>query len=520
MAFVIEQTITACFATSGNGNTLASWSPQADEVLLLEVVVRDETTVVDNVAGNGLTWTEVADVDNAREQMGVTLFRASSSSTPSVGAVSFDHDSGDPARAVLTRISGADISTTDGVEAVGTAAGPPVTDDTDMIVSVTTVTDEALALAFGGHRGGATFTPPSGETTIYSDTVDCGSGGDRVRAHYWRENGTVSPAGSTQLGDTGDLSGANPWAVIAVSIKPAPPVGDIEAALDIVVTVAADLDAQGKLDAALNLVLTQAADLTAAGKLDAALPIVLSVIADLKGAGELSAVQSIILTIAADLTAAGSLSAAALIALTVAADLDAEGEIRAALAIVLSVAADLDAPGSLSAALGIVLTVAADLTAAGELRAAANIILTVAANLTAPGVDDLQAALDIVLSVAADLDAVGQLTTNMQIVLSMAADLKAAGELRTALALVLTVAAGLTATGNLAASLLIRLTISADLQDTPPIPPAPPAEGGSPAEAAPPTVALTEQQVVQRQLLREDDEAMSVVLTALGLISK
>lgn len=208
---------------------MASWSPQADEVLLLEVVVRDETTAVSNVAGNGLTWTLVADVDNARAQMGVSLFRASSSSTPSVGAVTFDHDAGDPVRAILTRISGADISTTDGVEAVGTAAGPPVTDDADMIVSVTTVTDNALALAFGGHRGGQTFTAPTGETIILSNTVDCGGGGDRVRGHYWREDGTVSPAGSVQLGDTGDLSGAEPWAVIGVSIKPAPV--DVEAAL-------------------------------------------------------------------------------------------------------------------------------------------------------------------------------------------------------------------------------------------------------------------------------------------------
>ena len=376
----------------------------------------------------------------------------------------------------------------------------------------------------------------------------------------------------------------------------AAPVGDIAAALDIVLTVAADLDAQGKLDAALNIVLAQAADLTAAGRLDAALPIILAVVADLKGAGELTAVQSIILTIAADLTAIGELRAAALIALTVAADLDAIGEIQAALAIVLNVAADLDAPGTLSAALGIVLTVVADLTAAGELRAAASIILTVVADLTEADRIDLQAALnivlnvaadldaegrldaalnivlnqaadltaagrldaalpiivqviadlkgageltaaqsiiltvaanltatgrldatlDIVLAVAADLDAVGQLTANMQIVLAMAADLKAAGELRAALAVVLTVVADLSR-NDLAAALLIRVTIVADLQ---PAVPEAPVVGGSPAVAGPPTVTLTEQQVVQRQLLREDDEAMSVVLTALGLIRK
>ncbi len=291
---------------------------------------------------------------------------------------------------------------------------------------------------------------------------------------------------------------------------------DLQAALDIVLTVAADLDAEGRLDAALNIVLNQAADLTAAGRLEAALPIILQVIADLKGAGELTAAQSIVLTVAADITAVGSLQAALNIVLTVAADLDAEGRLDAALNIVLTQAADLTAAGRLDAALSIIVSVIADLRAVGELTADQSIVLTVAADLTAIG--SLDATLDIVLAVAADLDAVGQLTANMQIVLAMAADLKAAGELRAALAIVLTLVAAFSIAGELEAALLIRVTIVADLTEAAP---EAPIVGGSPgAPPGVPTIALTEQQVVQRQLLREDDEAMSVVLTALGLIRK
>ncbi len=410
-------------------------------------------------------------------------------------------------------------------------AGATYTDQDDMTGSPDIDSTDSIALVFwnynqladsGAHSVAFVRIEVDGvqegaENVVFKDGVDLVPGSLMARA-VTGQSGTTDFAGQW-IEDSGvvetDTGKPRTFQVIDLKVAVA---GDIAAALLIVVDVAADLDAQGKLDAALNIVLAQAADLTAAGRLDAALPIILAVIAELKGAGELTAVQSIVLTIAADLTAVGSLNAAALIALTVAADLDAIGEIQAALAIVLTVAADLDAPGSLSAALGIVLTVVADLTARGELRAAASIILTVVADLAAADVNDLQAALDIVLTVAADLDAVGQLTANMQIVLAMAADLRATGELRAALSLVLTVAAELTATGNLAAAMLIRVTISADLQDAPPVAPV---VGGSPgAPPGPPTVTLTEQQVVQRQLLREDDQAMSVVLTALGLIRK
>ncbi len=484
------------------------------------------------------------------------------------------------------------------------------TDQDDMVGSPDIDSTDSIALVFwnfsmladnGDHdvvftRFEVDGVQQGAELVVFKDGVDLVKGSLMARA-VTGESGVTDFAGQWINDEgTGETDTGRPRTFQVIDLKVAV-AGDMAASLDIVLAVAADLDAQGKLDAALNIVLAQAADLTAAGRLDAALPIILAVIADLKGAGELTAVQSIVLTIAADLTAVGSLNAAALIALTVAADLDAIGEIQAALAIVLTVAAELDAPGTLSAALGIVLTVVADLTAAGELRAAADIVLTVVADLTEADRIDLQAALDIVLTVAADLDAkgrldaalnivlaqaadltaagrldaalpiilqviadlkgageltaaqsivltvaadltatgsldatldiilavaadldaVGRLTANMQIVLAMAADLKAAGELRAALGVVLTVVADLSR-NDLAAALLIRVTIAADLTEAEP---EAPIEGGSPgAPPGPPTVTLTEQQVVQRQLLREDDEAMSVVLTALGLIRK
>ena len=361
---------------------MGSWSPQADEVLLLSVVVREDTTSVSNVAGNGLTWTLVEEKINDRGQMSVSVFRASSSSTPTVGAVTFDHDTGDPVTAVLTRISGADISTTDGIEANASASGGDPDDD-DMQVSVTTLTDGAKALALGGHRGSEEVDNlPAGQTIVFQDTIDCGSGGDRVRNNYWEEDAVVSPAGAILLGQDASISGDAPWAVIGVAITPAAVDIDLDANLSIALTIAPDLTASGELDAALNIVLTTAADLTAAGELDAALNLVLTVVADLTSDDQLNAALSIVLTVAADLTAAGELNAAMNIVLSMVSNLTAVGQLDAALTLVLAMASDLNALGQLEAALDIVLTVNADLTEAGQLEAALELVLTVDADLT------------------------------------------------------------------------------------------------------------------------------------------
>jgi len=312
------------------------------------------------------------------------------------------------------------------------------------------------------------------------------------------------------------------------------------------------------ITAALAIALTTVADITGKGRLDALLPVTLSVIAALNAAGELTAAQSIVLTVAADLDAAGELTAANSIVLTVAADLDAEGKLDAALALVLTVVADvtdlggkdlaavlpitvtttadLDALGTLTAAPSIMLSLVADLMGAGKLEAAANLVLTLAADLDARG--ELAAALAIVMNVAADLDAAGELTTSAQIVLSMAADLQAQGRLDAALGIVLSVVAdiqeapsndldaalqivvslvpGLTAAGELSAAPTINLTVGASLTEAPPAEVLRGADSTGPAK----TKYLTEEQAVQRQAVREDEEVLAIIITAMEIMDK
>jgi hypothetical protein len=200
--------------------TLPSWTPQANELLLVGISMRDET-ISHSVSGNGLTWTMVADRDNDRGQMGVALYRASGAS-PTAGSIVISLPGNTlPAYAVAVRMSNVDTAVNQGVEAVATASGGAVTDDANMKVSVTTLTANAIALAWGGQRGSATLSLPAGETIINQSSADCGTSGDRMRGHMWQET-VVTPA-ATQLGQDNSLNSAHPWAAIAVSIKPVPP---------------------------------------------------------------------------------------------------------------------------------------------------------------------------------------------------------------------------------------------------------------------------------------------------------
>ncbi|MFB3107146.1 MAG: LamG domain-containing protein, partial [Pseudomonadales bacterium] len=156
--------------------------------------------------------------------MGITVFRASSGTTPTSGSITFDHNTLLPAHAVAIRVSGAYRSTNDGVEASATDSSiNNASDDVDMQVSVTTVTDEAFAIAFGGSRGSETLdTLPAGQSVVFQSASDCSSGGDRVRSYVFKKDGPVSPAGAITVGQTASLSGTQPWATVGVALTPEP----------------------------------------------------------------------------------------------------------------------------------------------------------------------------------------------------------------------------------------------------------------------------------------------------------
>ena len=218
MAIAVVQTLTAS-TVSGTSITFSSWTPAANELLLVAVALRDET-IAPSVAGNGLTWVSVANVDNVQNQCGINLFRALGAS-PSAGAITITlTGNSNPASAVAFRLSGVNTGGANGsgaVENVATNIGP-VKDSEDMKTAVTTLTPSAWAIGFGTHRR-KTFTVPSGETSI-SINNHVGSSGEQTSCSVWYES--VATPITTMVGANGDLSNDVDWCMIAVSISSGP----------------------------------------------------------------------------------------------------------------------------------------------------------------------------------------------------------------------------------------------------------------------------------------------------------
>ncbi len=204
--------VSASIAT-GSTITLPSWTPDPNDAILVAVAQRDESKAL-SVSGHGLTWTEVANVDNVQGQGGVSLWQAQGAA-PATGSITVTISGNTlPVAVIAQRFAGVDTTTP--VEAFSTHQGP-VVDDRNMLHSVTTQSPDAWTVAVGWHRG-ATLTVPADETAILLNQV-AGSSGATTRASMWYEGPVISPA-STQLGAANDLSSANDWALIAVSLKP------------------------------------------------------------------------------------------------------------------------------------------------------------------------------------------------------------------------------------------------------------------------------------------------------------
>ena len=199
--------------TTGSTVPLPAWTPAANELILVSVAQRDESKVI-SVSGNCPTWREVANVDNVQGQGGVSLWWAQCP-VPTAGSITVTIAGNTlPVAVIAQRFTGVDTTTP--VEQAATNAGPAV-DDRNMLGSVTTQTAGAWVVAAGWHRTAA-FSVPTGETGILVNQL-AGSGGDVTRASMWYEGPVATPA-STQLGAASDLSAANDWAMIAVSLRP------------------------------------------------------------------------------------------------------------------------------------------------------------------------------------------------------------------------------------------------------------------------------------------------------------
>lgn len=219
---VDEQWVTGGLGDGGGDSfSLTSWSPSSNDLILLCVAMRDETQTV-TAAGNGITFTEIVDVDNLRGQTGITYFRGMHSS-PSTGQITVTCTGNTaPMSAIACRFSGTDTSGTNGAGAIdilasGSSGPNPEDDNADMIVSITPTVNNSKVVAVGSHRSRALTVAPD-EVEIKID-VEYGSGGDTTRASMWYQH--LPHATAIELGEAGDLNGLVAWCAAVVSLIPA-----------------------------------------------------------------------------------------------------------------------------------------------------------------------------------------------------------------------------------------------------------------------------------------------------------
>ncbi len=236
--------------------TLPEWAPQPDELILVSVAVRHPTRKV-SVSGNGLTFVEIADVDNVQGNSGIHIFR-SLGAAPASGAItaSFFDLENNPIRTYAavsaSRFSGVDTGGTNGSGAIeATATNPgPVSDNDDMKVNITTLSDNAWTFAAGTYRTKRFLADalPSGQTLIVMDLFG-GDGGDTVSLSTWYQQVAGGGTGLT-MGADNDISGATDWAIATVSIKPA---GGVEEAVAEAAAAQSEASSLSVTPAALDL---------------------------------------------------------------------------------------------------------------------------------------------------------------------------------------------------------------------------------------------------------------------------
>lgn len=214
----VVQTVTN--SSSAASLSLPSWTPQAYELILVAVSVRNENVPV-SVSGNNLNFVPVADVDNIQGMGGISLFRALSA-TPVSGQITLSLPGNtSPVVAVATRFTNVDISGTDGagaIESLATNAGPVIDNNDLKIILFNTFTTDSLAFSAAWHRKPTLSNPPGPDETSISLNNVAGTSGSTTRLSTWYER--VATTGFITLGRDNNLSTKGDWAAIAVSIKP------------------------------------------------------------------------------------------------------------------------------------------------------------------------------------------------------------------------------------------------------------------------------------------------------------
>lgn len=214
MAIATAETVTGT-TTSASSVSAASWTPAANDLILVWVACRS-TVTVSSVSGNGITFVQVlSDTEGTQAQCTLSLWRGMSGS-PSTGQITATlSGTANAAVIVAHRISGADTGGTNGSGAIGASAiaNTGATDTDTPSVSVTTTAANSRVYGGATHRS-RTYSVGTGETAISLNTT-AGTAGDVTSLST--EYQDVATASSVTI--DGSLDSATDWIQGAVEVK-------------------------------------------------------------------------------------------------------------------------------------------------------------------------------------------------------------------------------------------------------------------------------------------------------------
>ena len=217
MAIATAETVSGT-ATSASSISAASWTPGANDLILVWVACRS-TVTVSSVSGNGITFVQVlSDTEGTQAQCTLSLWRGMSGS-PSTGQITATlSGTANAAVIVAHRITGADTGGTNGSGAIGASAiaNTGATDTASPSVSVTTTAANSRVYGGATHRN-QTYTVGSGETAITLN-VTAGTAGD-VTSISTEYQDVATPSSVTI---NGTLANATDWIQGAVEVLAAP----------------------------------------------------------------------------------------------------------------------------------------------------------------------------------------------------------------------------------------------------------------------------------------------------------
>ena len=201
--------------------TITGFAPAAHELALVAVMTRNNT-VPHLVTGGGLTWVAVESVIMEGTNGHLTLWRAMSQTTPAGGDLTITAVGNTTSfMAVAWVLAGVNQEGTNGsgaIEVAVTDNGPAVgASNLNMKLPITTLSDNAWALAIGSHRS-TTFTVPAGETAITINNSVGATGASTISISVWYE--VTITAGTVTLGADNDISANQWWVMIVVGVKP------------------------------------------------------------------------------------------------------------------------------------------------------------------------------------------------------------------------------------------------------------------------------------------------------------